>query len=206
MTSNFRKLVPPFHRQGNGIPSAAIRWPDFGDRPAIGRVFAQIFHHSDTLLLSFSPLKPYDHDRWGTECLDTQQDYEAFVSCFDGPDDDDGDGKPDEWRVSHWVALELRAFEGKVPSKKIRNTVVDLDGLIDDKFPPIDKSYGYSEQFRKDNPDWFVRGHLARKSHAWRISHKRPSYRTTITLAEWICRTIDRLDPAGMSGPSHCIQ
>ncbi len=46
---------PPSHQQGNYIPFAAIRWHDFGDRPAIGRRFAQIFRHSDTPLLSFSP-------------------------------------------------------------------------------------------------------------------------------------------------------
>ena len=55
MTSKFVEIVPLSHRQGNGIPSAAIRWPDFGDRPSFGRPFAQIFRHSDTPLLSFSP-------------------------------------------------------------------------------------------------------------------------------------------------------
>ncbi len=53
MTSKFGTIVPPFHRQGNCIPSAAIRWPDFGDRHSFGRPFAQIFRHSDTPLLSF---------------------------------------------------------------------------------------------------------------------------------------------------------
>ena len=37
MTSETVEFVPPFHRQGNGIPSATIRWPDFGDRPTLGR-------------------------------------------------------------------------------------------------------------------------------------------------------------------------
>ena len=46
MTSKFVEIVPPFHRQGNGIPCAAIRWPDFGDRSSFGRPFAQIFRHS----------------------------------------------------------------------------------------------------------------------------------------------------------------
>ncbi len=39
MTSKFGKIVPPFQRQGNGIPSAAIRWPDFG-RPRCRRMSA----------------------------------------------------------------------------------------------------------------------------------------------------------------------
>ncbi len=54
MTSKSVEIVPPLHRQENCIPSAAIRWPDFGDRPSFGRPFAQIFRHSDTPLLSFS--------------------------------------------------------------------------------------------------------------------------------------------------------
>ena len=29
ITPDFRQIVPPFHRQGNRIPSAAIRWHDF---------------------------------------------------------------------------------------------------------------------------------------------------------------------------------
>ncbi len=30
MPSKFVEIVLPSHRQGNCIPSAAIRWPDFG--------------------------------------------------------------------------------------------------------------------------------------------------------------------------------
>ncbi len=48
-----RTSVPP--PRGDCIPFPAIRWPDFGDRPSFGRPFAQIFRHSATLLLSFSP-------------------------------------------------------------------------------------------------------------------------------------------------------
>ena len=44
MTSKTVEIVPPFHHQGNGIPFAATRWPDFGDRPALGRPFGQFFH------------------------------------------------------------------------------------------------------------------------------------------------------------------
>ena len=39
MTSNFVDIVPRYCRQGNCIPSAAIRWHNFGDRPALGRPF-----------------------------------------------------------------------------------------------------------------------------------------------------------------------
>ncbi len=39
ITHRFREIAPPFHRQGNRIPSAAIRWPDFGP-PARRRMSA----------------------------------------------------------------------------------------------------------------------------------------------------------------------
>ena len=55
MTSRFAEIIPPYHRRGNCIPFAAIRWPDFGDQPSLGRPFGQFFRHSDTPLLSVSP-------------------------------------------------------------------------------------------------------------------------------------------------------
>ena len=55
MTSGFAEIIPPYHRRGNRIPFAAIRWPDFGDQPSVGSPFAQFFRHPDTPLLSFSP-------------------------------------------------------------------------------------------------------------------------------------------------------
>ena len=52
MTSAIAKIVSTFHRQGNCILSAAIRWTDFGDRPSFGRPFVEILRHSDTPFLS----------------------------------------------------------------------------------------------------------------------------------------------------------
>ncbi len=40
MPSKFVKIVPPFPRQGNGIPSAASRWPDFSERLPFGAYIA----------------------------------------------------------------------------------------------------------------------------------------------------------------------
>ena len=48
MTSKIVEIVPPFQRQRNGIPSVAIRWPDFGDRSSFGRplpIFSAIQTH-----------------------------------------------------------------------------------------------------------------------------------------------------------------
>jgi hypothetical protein len=43
MPSEFVEIVPPSHSQGNCIHFAAIRWPDFVNRPSFERPFAQIF-------------------------------------------------------------------------------------------------------------------------------------------------------------------
>ena len=53
ITPKLREIVPPFHRQGNGIPSAAIRWPGFGDRLSSGRPFDLIFRQ---LGIPFTPV------------------------------------------------------------------------------------------------------------------------------------------------------
>ncbi len=123
----------------------------------------------------------YNHDRWITECRDQVQEFQAFVSCFDGSDDDDGDGKPDHWYVSHWVAQELRAYDGMINSRDIGNRVVDLNNLVDKGSRPINDSYRYSNQYRDANSDWFVRGHLARKFNAWRIGQRAAEQTLSVT-------------------------
>ncbi len=57
MTSNFVEIAPRPHLQGNCIPFAAIRWHDFGNRPAIGRPFGRFSCHPDTPLVSQSPCR-----------------------------------------------------------------------------------------------------------------------------------------------------
>jgi hypothetical protein len=32
-----------------------------------------------------------------------------------------------------------------------------------------------------------------------------PKHRTSLALAEWLCRTVDRIDPARVCGPFHCF-
>ncbi len=41
------------------IPFEAIRWHDFGNRPALGRPFGQFFRHPDTPLPSFLPRRGF---------------------------------------------------------------------------------------------------------------------------------------------------
>ena len=57
--SKFVEIVPLSHRQGNCIPYAAIRWHDFGNRPALGRPLGHFSRHPDTPLLSLSPRRRF---------------------------------------------------------------------------------------------------------------------------------------------------
>ena len=57
--SKFVEIVPLSHRQGNCIPDAAIRWHDFGNRPALGRPLGHFSRHPDTPLLSLSPRRRF---------------------------------------------------------------------------------------------------------------------------------------------------
>ena len=59
MSSKFVEFVPLSHRQGNCIPYAAIRWHDFGNRPALGRPLGHFSRHPDTPLLSLSPRRRF---------------------------------------------------------------------------------------------------------------------------------------------------
>ena len=57
--SKFVEIAPLSHRQGNCIPYAAIRWHDFGNRPALGRPLGHFSRHPDTPLLSLSPRRRF---------------------------------------------------------------------------------------------------------------------------------------------------
>ena len=59
MPFKFVEFVPLSHRQGNCIPYAAIRWHDFGNRPALGRPLGHFSRHPDTPLLSLSPRRRF---------------------------------------------------------------------------------------------------------------------------------------------------
>src|SRR4051812_22142364 len=48
-----------------------------------------------------------EHDRWETQPRDNVRDYRAYTTSFDGPDDNDGDGRDDLWAIPEWVSYEL---------------------------------------------------------------------------------------------------
>src|SRR5712672_553898 len=56
-------------------------------------------------------------------------------------------------------------------------------------------------------PETLVRWHRAGFRRYWRWSHGHSGQTdcTGLTLAEWLCRTADRIDPARVSGPHHCL-
>jgi hypothetical protein len=48
---------------------------------------------------------------------------------------------------------------------------------------------------------------LRHRCHTPTSRHEHPgqAYCTRLTLAEWLCRTVDRIDPARVYGPRHCF-
>jgi hypothetical protein len=47
---------------------------------------------------------PYSHDKWKTPPKDHMFEFEAFITCFDGADDNSGDQDPNKWPIPEWVA------------------------------------------------------------------------------------------------------
>lgn len=131
-----------------------------------------------SVLLYISPgaiaaeLKPislvsgYQHDRFVTLPKDAVFVFRGYMSSFDT----DGNGGLAPWGIPDFVAYEMREFSGTLgkspgrPSPWITNADLAIRGLA-----PKDATYRYSRAFRTANPNWYVRGHLAMKHHAWRL-------------------------------------
>lgn len=111
----------------------------------------------------------YDHDKWNTEPDDAIRKFAAFTTSFDTDDDDSGDGEPDLWGIPQWVAYHIKAFDGS-PMSAMRPGWFTDEELKSRGFAPGDNTYKYSRAFRKEHPNWYVRGHLCMKNHAARIS------------------------------------
>ncbi len=128
------------------------------------------------IILSISAVlsaAPYEHDKWGTAPRDIFFKFDTFVVSFDGPDDDDGDGKPDLWGIPEFVAYEIRRLEKKYKAKRPRWT--SNEKLFKAGIVPDDKSYAVSGTSKLPEVKTvfrFVRGHMCPKSIAERISIK----------------------------------
>lgn len=111
-------------------------------------------------------LRPdYDHDRFVTQPRELVRQFEAFVTSFDTKQDDGvAFGIPD------FVAYEMQRLKQplakgpKRPSPWISDPALVAQGLA-----PTDASYHHSAVFLLTHPNWYVRGHLCMKEHAWRL-------------------------------------
>src|SRR6202171_189271 len=65
-------------------------------------------------------------------------------------------------------------------------------------------SLGWGSALYDPRPRWDLR-HCCHTPIA-RHAHPGQAYRTGFTLAEWLCRAFDRIDPARVLGPHHCLQ
>ena len=52
----------------------------------------------------------YDHERYAPGQREEVKRFGAYVSSFDGRDDDDGDGEADLLAVPQWVSYELKGL------------------------------------------------------------------------------------------------
>jgi DNA/RNA endonuclease G (NUC1) len=103
----------------------------------------------------------YDHDRFGTRPSDILLEFRAFVSSFDGPDDDNGDGSPDIRATPEWVASEIKRDSGEVEDLgRLRRSFETDDLLHRMKLAPSARSYGRQG---------FDRGHLFSPRHARKL-------------------------------------
>jgi len=131
--------------------------------------------------LSAADLKPiildpqYNHTKYAPKCSsdDILRQFRAYTTCFDGDDDDNGDGIPDKWAIPQWVSYEIKKYPGKLPKAPKRPAWITDKELFEKRIAPADDSYKFSNTFRENNPDspqlGYDRGHMCMKHHAWRL-------------------------------------
>ncbi|MDD5597933.1 MAG: DNA/RNA non-specific endonuclease [Victivallaceae bacterium] len=135
------------------------------------RILIPLVMFSISVVLSAGP---YKHDRWVTQPRDLFFEFDAFVVSFDGPDDDDGDGKPDLWGIPEFVAYEIRRSDKKHKLSKRPKWTTD-EKLFKAGIAPDDKTYAVpgTHKLPEVKTDFrFVRGHMCPKSTAERVSTK----------------------------------
>jgi len=118
----------------------------------------------------------YEHDKYVTKVLgeagqsNIKREFRAYITEFDGDDDDNGDHINDFLGVPHYVAYQMKKYKGKLETgpKRPSSWITDND-LYKAGIAPKDGSYRHSRAFLKANPNWYVRGHLCMKMHAWRL-------------------------------------
>lgn len=112
----------------------------------------------------------YHHDKYGTEPKDIVRNFRAYTTSFDSADDDDNDGQPDVRGIPEWVSYEMREYTRTLRKGPERpSTWITDPELFEAKVTPSDDTYAYSAAFRKQHKNWYARGHLCMKEHAWRL-------------------------------------
>lgn len=112
----------------------------------------------------------YEHDKYVTLPRDRMLEKRAYISSFDSDDDDDGDGKPDIRGIPEWVSYEMREYPRTLRAGPARPSKwITIPDLFDAGIAPSDATYAYSSAFRKQHKNWYARGHLCMKEHAWRL-------------------------------------
>ena len=107
----------------------------------------------------------YDHTRYSPACPGYEKQFRAYTTCFDTQADDG-----EAWRIPRFVSYHMKEYPGALPSGPSRPSPwITEDALRASDEVSTDASYAYSREFRNEHPNWYVRGHLAMKQHAWRL-------------------------------------
>ena len=73
----------------------------------------------------------YNHKKYAPKPTnnDIVRHFRAYTTCFDGDDDDDGDGTPDKWAIPHWVAYQIKRYPGTLSKgpKRPSPWITDID-------------------------------------------------------------------------------
>lgn len=110
-------------------------------------------------------LRPdYRHDRFVTQPTEIVRQFEAFTSSFDSKADDG-----DAWGIPDFVAYEMKKSPKLAKGPKRPSPWITDASLASQKVAPTDATYQHSALFLLAHPDWYVRGHLCMKEHAWRL-------------------------------------
>ena len=120
----------------------------------------------------------HDHLRYAPEATDEPvREFSAFAAAFDGPDDDNGDGRPDQTGNPSWVAYHLIGVGPNGDGRYVEPDVsveaprpwyrsVDLAHLWTDR--PGISAARVDDSYSGVGRTW-NRGHLAMADHAQRI-------------------------------------
>lgn len=138
-------------------------FPRFGIASALLLSPCSLSHAADFKRIVLDP--SCEHDKWGTQPVDVKKEFRAYTVSFDSADDDDGDEIADVWAIPHWVAYEIKRFDGELGSGPSRPREWITDPTLRDLgLAPGDDSYHFSQEWRNANPNskflGYDRGHM----------------------------------------------